>query len=556
MTWQVTPPQLVGEDNYISLSGNDWDDFGTRSKLNSILVIGGVIQPIDFSLKLLITGCDYTAKKLNDLCATGWNGEFPIPSENYVSVPTDINFYNVLHSKIDKETSIDVLLNLRDAGYCNNIIKSVESLVLSESSEFSSSLLRDSGSNKSYQDGWRLFSGETSQIRDFTLNILTPEWESRQVPFRFESGLLPYDINVLIGPNGIGKSYCLKALVEYWLKIGMGDKKTLDALGHEPFDVRPNINRLILVSYSPFEEFSLGLKTEDMVSDIASYRYFGFRKQRENNSIGISRSLPKIDASNSIIDSIYEDKKYKSESWWISKFTTIQSALKSAFDFDHLAIKVDMKKAAGLLRSFPAIINNDNYFFFDSNIAEVYDYENFKYICDLADGIQFVKDNKIKPLSSGQRLFTYITINVVGAIREHSLIVIDEPEIFLHPTLEIEFISLLKAVLKPFKSKAILATHSLVVVREVPSKCVHIFRNDEHGLEIIPPPFETFGGSVQRISSYVFGDKSVSKPFDEWVEKKMADNPDAEKLISDLGNEINEELTMKILSLGRKHLGS
>lgn len=92
-------------------------------------------------------------------------------------------------------------------------------------------------------------------------------------------------------------------------------------------------------------------------------------------------------------------------------------------------------------------------------------------------------------------------------------------------------------------------------MREVPSKCVHIFRNEGYGLEIVPPPFETFGGSVQRISSYVFGDKSVSKPFDEWVELQMNENPDAEKLISDLGDEINEELTMKILSLGRKHSG-
>ncbi|WP_334664624.1 AAA family ATPase, partial [Klebsiella variicola] len=158
-------------------------------------------------------------------------------------------------------------------------------------------------------------------------------------------------------------------------------------------------------------------------------------------------------------------------------------------------------------------------------------------------------------LSSGQRLFVYIAINVVGAMKENSLIVIDEPELFLHPNLEIEFIGLLKKLLKPFRSKAILATHSLSITREVPSKCVHIFRYKDDELEIVPPPFETFGGNVQRISSYVFGDKSISKPFDEWLEMQLQDIKDPKKLIEMLNEEINEEMIMKIMSLGRKYHG-
>ncbi len=516
---------------------------------------------------MLIADCDYTASRLNELCAEGWSGEFPIPNIDYISVPTDINFYKILHSKFDHSSSHHVLHNLRDAGYLIYVIKDDAAKELSQLSAFSNSLLRDSGSNMSFQDGWRLFVGEESQIRDFTLNILTSEYESKPIPFRFESSLLPYDVNVLIGPNGIGKSYCLRSLVEYWLKTGMGDKKTLDGLSHEPFDIRPNINRLILVSYSPFEEFSLGLTAEDEVADRSSYRYFGFRQKREDDTINIereklegdririNRNLPKFEASHSLIDAIFEDEKYKGESWWVNKFSAIESALKVALDFDHLAIKVNMSKAGGILADFPKIINGEDYLELNEFIGAKYEKPTFKSICNFTDGIQFIKDNKVKGLSSGQQLFSYIAINVVGAIREHSLIVIDEPELFLHPTLEIEFISLLKVILKPFKSKAILATHSLAVVREVPSKCVHIFRNEGYGLEIVPPPFETFGGSVQRISSYVFGDKSVSKPFDEWVEMQMNENPDAEKLISDLGDEINEELTMKILSLGRKHSG-
>ncbi|MCK8358141.1 ATP-binding protein, partial [Erwinia amylovora] len=155
-------------------------------------------------------------------------------------------------------------------------------------------------------------------------------------------------------------------------------------------------------------------------------------------------------------------------------------------------------------------------------------------------------------LSSGQSLFTFIVINVVGAIRENSLVVIDEPELFLHPNLEIEFISLLKKTLKPFKSKAILATHSLAIVREVPSNCVHIFRDEGYGLDIVKPPFETFGGNMQRISTYVFGDKSESKPFDIWL-KEMVKIHEPEQLIEMLQGQVNEEMIMKIMRLGKKN---
>ncbi|HHQ5462304.1 TPA: AAA family ATPase, partial [Aeromonas hydrophila] len=171
-------------------------------------------------------------------------------------------------------------------------------------------------------------------------------------------------------------------------------------------------------------------------------------------------------------------------------------------------------------------IKGRNYLKIDKDIPLLIDNSNLVNLCKLTEGVKFISNGEIISLSSGQRLFTYIVINVLGSIRENSLVVIDEPELFLHPTLEIEFISLLKAILKPFRSKAILATHSLAVVREVPSKCVHIFKEVDGILDIIPPPFETFGASVQRISSYVFGDSSLTKPFDDWLSRLVKDEPD------------------------------
>jgi predicted ATP-binding protein involved in virulence len=144
-------------------------------------------------------------------------------------------------------------------------------------------------------------------------------------------------------------------------------------------------------------------------------------------------------------------------------------------------------------------------------------------------------------------------INVVGEIKRDSLVVIDEPELFLHPRLEVEFVGLLKKINSAFNSCAILATHSLSIARETPSKCVHVLRQLEDGLDVIHPPFETFGGDMQRISTYVFGDDTFSKPFDEWLTQKLDSISNPHELIRSLGREVNEELVIKILNYEKAH---
>ena len=163
----------------------------------------------------------------------------------------------------------------------------------------------------------------------------------------------------------------------------------------------------------------------------------------------------------------------------------------------------------------------------------------------------FLKDGEPLHLSSGQRLFSYIVINILGAIRRNSLILVDEPELFLHPTLEIAFIRMLKSILASYGSKALVATHSLVTVREIPRHCVHVFEQTDEGLTIKTPPFETFGGDVQRISSYVFGDKTLSKPYEEWLQIQLKEFGTAAALIEALGDDINEELIIQIHAMER-----
>lgn len=544
------PVGLASEPNILALSSNDWDDYGTKTTLNASLYFEGERLDFDFHIKVLIEGSDYTATSLNEMKSAGWDGFFPIPSCNYISLPSDIEFYSIIESKLGLENAKKLLVVLNDAGLQKNVIKSEIFSELLVSQEFSSSLLRESGATKAFEDGWRIFDGSSIEIHNFKLNLLTKEQRVKTVPFEFESPLLPYDINVLIGPNGIGKSYSIKSLVEYWLKTGIGDLELLKESGHQPFDKVPNFRNLILVSYSPFEEFELDLEQHNL-QDKQAYTYFGFRHKRLDGTIGINRNLPRYHSALSIIKAIYDDARLSFIASRVQKFPTLKAVLNNAFTFEHLALEVKDASKLGFLSLNLTTVDGKQYLQLDSNLTQFVTQEALITACDLEKGVVFLKEKTLCTLSSGQRLFTYIAINVVGELKENSLVVIDEPELFLHPTLEIEFVSLLKMVLKPFKSKAILATHSLAVVREVPSKCVHIFRDEGHGLDVVSPPFETFGGDMQRISSYVFGDKSVTKPFEDFlVEQSTKYSP--ERLIELLGEEINEEMTMSILRLGRR----
>ena len=561
--WKWSPTRLDNEQNMLALSFNNWDDYGVSTSLNARLYLAGE-NILEFSLKLYIEDDKYSPQKLNELRDAGWDGFFPLPDLNYITVPSDIDFYSALIGKLGTAETIKVLEITRDASYLINISNDQKAITLSKHNDFDTSALREAGARKAFSDGWSLFTQQESSIKDFVLNTRRYNGTTEPISFNFNSENLPYDINLLIGPNGIGKSYTLKSLVEYWLGVESGDIKRLEEQGHVPFEKSPNISKLILISYSPFEEFTIDLANTHL-QDKGAYKYFGFRKEIEKEDgekkIGISRNLPASDSISSLMKAFSDDHKFSFMPNWKNKIEAIWSVLQPAIDFNSLGFELK-KDIEGVepIPNFPEYIVNEQkkYIQIDNDIYQLMQEWGVDITgsVNFEEGVIFLKDGVKVQISSGQRLFCYIVLNVVGQIRNDSLIVIDEPELFLHPTLEIEFISLLKQVLNAFNSKAILATHSLAMAREIPANCIHVYRKHEGEMEVEHPPFETFGGNVQRISSYVFGDKSVSKPFDEWLDTKMQEEPDAEKLIQALGDEINEEITMKILSLGRKYSGS
>lgn len=134
------------------------------------------------------------------------------------------------------------------------------------------------------------------------------------------------------------------------------------------------------------------------------------------------------------------------------------------------------------------------------------------------------EEKKILKLSSGQKVFSNLVINLLSMIEENSLIIIDEPENTLHPNLEIDFMKILKSILTKFKSFAIIATHSATITREVPKDFVHIIKvNKDNIPSVVSPTINTFGSNIGTITNYIFDDVFVDeKPYLAWLEKQKS----------------------------------
>src|SRR5699024_7435312 len=84
------PPQIEGD--VIELLSNNWDDFGYKTSFPVTCRLNGEIIELP-NLHLLIAE-EYTSSiALDRLLNDGWDGVFPIPDIDYVSVPTEITFY-------------------------------------------------------------------------------------------------------------------------------------------------------------------------------------------------------------------------------------------------------------------------------------------------------------------------------------------------------------------------------------------------------------------------------------------------------------------------------
>jgi hypothetical protein len=229
---------------------------------------------------------------------------------------------------------------------------------------------------------------------------------------------------------------------------------------------RPAFSRVVCVSYTVFQPFEVPF------SSSTSYRYCGLRN--ESGSIDI--------------DGIA---------------TRASLAIESIFSQQRTAIWLELLKISDL---------------FGGNLPHAF-----------GDADPAAISRELTKLSSGQRMVVSIFTELVGNIDNQSLVLLDEPETYLHPTLLSTFLRLLHSLLKTFDSYAIAATHSPIVVQEIPARSVRIFERQGTIPMQASLPIESLGANLTELSDTVFVMNDDDKNY-KAVLRELADGRTLEEL--------------------------
>ena len=152
-------------------------------------------------------------------------------------------------------------------------------------------------------------------------------------------------------------------------------------------------------------------------------------------------------------------------------------------------------------------------------------------------------------LSSGHKIVLLSISRLVEYVEERTLVLLDEPEAHLHPPLLAAFVRALSDLLFNRNGVAIIATHSPVVLQEVPKTCVWKLRRHGFNAKSERPEIETFGENVGVLTREVFGLEVTQSGFHKMVSEAVQQNPLFEEVLEKFNNQLGAEAQLIIRAL-------
>ena len=144
-------------------------------------------------------------------------------------------------------------------------------------------------------------------------------------------------------------------------------------------------------------------------------------------------------------------------------------------------------------------------------------------------------------LSSGHAIVLLSITKLVEYIEEKTLVLIDEPEGHLHPPLLSAFIRAISDLLVNRNAVAIVATHSPVVLQEVPKSCVYKIKRIGAVAGVERPKKETFAENVGTLTREVFGLDVEKSGFHELLKEDVLSGLSYEQVINEYDKQIGFE---------------
>lgn len=132
---------------------------------------------------------------------------------------------------------------------------------------------------------------------------------------------------------------------------------------------------------------------------------------------------------------------------------------------------------------------------------------------------------------------------------ERTLVLLDEPEAHLHPPLLSASVRALSELLLHRNGVAIIATHSPVVLQEVPRSCVWKIQRSGDSASAKRPEIETFGENVGVLTREVFGLEVTDAGFHQLLEAAVANGNDFDAVLQKFGGQLGGEARALVRAL-------
>ena len=309
----------------------------------------------------------------------------------------------------------------------------------------------------------------------------------------------PTNIHILIGRNGVGKTRILQYITRSLIEKDASSNDVGMFTSQEMINNAGIFANLVSVTFSAFDDFEPLSEKRDKSVGIR-YSYIGLKSLKEDGEqSNLAPNTPDGLASD-FVKSINTCRQTSRVSRW--------------------------RRSLEMLEADPIFKETEV-----SSLVDDIENESFE-----------EKARKLfKNLSSGHKIVLLTMTRLVETVEERTLILLDEPEAHLHPPLLSAFVRALSDLLIYRNGVAIIATHSPVVLQEVPKSCAWKLRRTGYESIVERPEIETFGENAGVLTREIFGLEVTQSGFHKLLQTAVERGEDFASTCDRFDNKLGAE---------------
>ncbi|MFC5465964.1 AAA family ATPase [Lederbergia graminis] len=507
----IVPSKPVSQLYLVEDNWNDWFTYKTMYTLYYVdedsekHLIGSVkIGQLDMDKEMMRPDIPSDFEKLSD---------------DYFSLGQDVSYYSNLHSLGD-DTRHNILDALNDIALKPTVYEKARYYDVTVNS-----LMRNVR-HTSVTGQYRRLANGNAKLTNYKFTYTGPNIRGvERVNLSFEVNPRsnpPTNIHVLIGRNAVGKTHMINNMINSLIDQNSSEDKAgffstvSDEISKE--DLFANV---VSVSFSAFDQTE-PLPERRGNSDGIPYSYVGLKKIKKKNQKELPPKSPE-NLKQEFASSLHAIKSSSKTTRWLRAIEMLTA--------DPIFKEADV---ASILRP----LENDNIIdeSKDKQTTDVFDRESDDDILLKQRAQHF-----FHRLSSGHKIVLLTLTRLVETVEERTLVLLDEPEAHLHPPLLSAFTRALSDLLISRNAVAIIATHSPVILQEVPRSCVWKLRRSGTTLQYSRTEIETFGENIGALTREIFELEVTYSGFYKMLKDAVDKIGDYNRILEHFNNELGRE---------------